>query len=236
MTDISPKSFLAIVLAALVLLAIVKLVDLKSVQVPFFSSFNESPDALDQIDPISQNRTPSSPIDNRSRLENASIVDESLELVDYTVPSCGDGVCDAGETCSTCSDCACSNSSQLCSLGGICVEREVCGDIVCTSLERSTVSCCTDCNCSTGTLCNGNTQACMALVQLTPVKLNESIAAALLLPGLVNYTFYRAYDDYYGDKIVKVIALRCPGNPDFDCEAYVYVDASGRIIGTDHTT
>ncbi len=149
-------------------------------------------------------------------------------------PECGDAICSFGEDCSTCSDCACSDN-ETCSNYGVCLENELCGDAICTAFEAASQNCCSDCGCGENALCNENTQACLAKIFLTPAKLNESIQNALSLPEFGNYTHTASYDDYFEEQVVKVIVLRCPGNPEFHCEAYVYINQNSEIIATEHT-
>lgn len=233
------ETVLILFFVALALLAGVKLLNLDTNMPLYQQSASSGDNGLSN--PFSISRiNDSQPIGNTSLTQVSELAsalnadNESVALVDYIAPVCGDDICDADETCSTCSDCACS-ANQTCSGFGVCVANESCGDSVCTNAERSSRSCCTDCGCGANTLCNQNILACLPLAQLTPAKLNQSIQAALQLPGYGNYTYAGAYDDYYTDKVVKTIVLRCPGNPQFHCEAYVYVDASGTIVGSEHT-
>lgn len=90
-------------------------------------------------------------------------------------PSCGNGICDASETCGSCNaDCKCGVSGR-CEQGmcvtfcgnGVCETSEnyktcssdckresTCGDYVCEELEERI--CCTDCGCESGYTCSNN--------------------------------------------------------------------------------
>lgn len=232
------KNILVVVLLVLIIFAFVKL---SNVQVPSTYRLPEQVqpvfyEAPSQVSP----QNVSVPIAGIARPENqiSTVIADFVNLdqiSDYVESRCGDSVCDASENCESCTDCAC-GGDERCSLGSICVQRELCRDDICTELERNTRSCCSDCNCSASTFCNENSQTCLARVQLTPLKINQSIEHVLSLPQFNRYTFYNVYDDYYENKVVKVIVLRCPGNTNFFCEGYVYLNATGAIIAMDHTT
>lgn len=236
------RDVLVILVAVLVVTAAVKFSNL---QVPLLYEAPASqevetsqvPSSVEQsANNLSQQISPSV-FSNISTLGEYALDENNTEfaIVDYVAAVCGDEICNVNEDCNSCSDCACS-ASERCSDAGVCLARESCGDGVCTSVENSTRSCCTDCGCGQGTLCNENVPACLPIVQLSNATLNQSIAAALSLPEFRNYTFDSSYDDYYQDKVVKVVVLRCPGNPDFDCEGYVYLNSQGQVVGTSHTT
>ncbi len=238
------NSLLVIILLALAALALIKLTNVQQpAYLPTESSKEETIQSPEQISAITQpttkgnkTTTTTEPFSTGPELNTTTGQVVSLdEVPDYVASSCGDAKCNAGENCESCSDCACQNTER-CSTGGICLAKEYCSDNICTELEKKSQSCCSDCKCSVNFLCNENTQACLQIVQVTQAKLNQTIQKALSLPEFVNYTFYETYDAYYNNDVAKVVVLRCPGNPDFDCEAYLYLNASGDVIATDHTT
>ena len=237
------KDFLVIVLAVFVILAAVKVFNLQ-VTIPYYHEpqlqetvVNTAPGSVAQSAGASRAGVSFPQLPDLANFAGKIVAfnnQTAFLLRDYVAPFCGDTICDVGETCTACNDCAC-NTLQVCSAESVCQLKEYCGDSVCTALENATSSCCLDCGCGEGTVCNEKTHTCIGQVRLSESQLNVSISAALSLPDFANYTLYGVFDDYYEHKAVNVVVLRCSGNPDFDCEGYVYIDANGEIIGTGHT-
>ncbi len=229
------REIAVVVLIALVIVAGVKFTNLQ-VSIPIISQEQENGAAPAQQETQQNGSIPPQFLSPNASEERLAIDadNQSLVLTDYVDAECGDGICSVGEDCSSCGDCACGDN-ETCTDYGVCLEKEQCGDAVCTDLERASQTCCADCGCGENTLCNENVHACLPRVFLSPAKLNESIQAALALPEFADYVYTTSYDDYFEEQVVKAIVLRCPGEPQFHCEAYIYVNQNGEIISTEHT-
>lgn len=144
---------------------------------------------------------------------------------------CGDGVCDASESCSACQkDCGCS-SIQFCTSSGVCQEKEVVGDGVCTEKEKAEASC-SDCGCGEESICSQFTDKCIAKVRLSEGKAREVTDA--FLKENPSYRLAGVYDSYVGSKAVKAFSFDC--SEQYYCRVEVLVNSTGDVVGKEKTS
>ncbi len=147
----------------------------------------------------------------------------------FSLPSCGDGSCDADETCSSCkSDCGCS-LTEYCSEVGSCYPKEFYGDGTCTEKEKTSGNDCSDCGCTAGKVCDYQTNTCLNTAGLSQSQI-AAISASFMANSSVNYTSWGYNDEVLEGRPVVVIFLYCPSINGTVCQTVLYVDAQGKIL------
>ncbi len=171
------------------------------------------------IKPISTAFTPSPTTPGIT--PTVSITPSPTIYKNYTM-YCGDGICDPNEGCNTCpQDCRCT-SSQYCADNGVCYQKVLCGDNKCDESEKE--SCCLDCGCKNGNICNDFTGKCQAPITIAQEILNNIIS---------NYSSEGEYigmvDTYSGNESVKELMFNCTTEGEFvaPCEIFVFVYKNG---------
>lgn len=149
-------------------------------------------------------------------------------LFEASVPStavppayCGNGVCDASESCNTCvEDCGCSGS-EVCA-EGLCKIPPSCGGK----------------QCQAGSFCNDFKQTCV-----TPLPIKKDVQTKVIQAYLNKETtldgkpvqYMGAEDSYYGEKTVKILVFDC-STAQLGCRLLALVDEKGNVIEEDRTT
>jgi len=161
--------------------------------------------------------------------EKGLTVEEALAAAE-----CGNGKCEINEDCNTCVfDCGCA-VGEACTSIGICKPKEICGDSVCTDLERSAGSCCDDCGCTAEQVCNKMVHRCQDGSNLTEARA-QSIAESYIASEGISGVITSVANKYYNDKIVKQVKIDCGGGDvDMVCEVVLYVDEFGEIVEVLH--
>ena len=145
---------------------------------------------------------------------------------------CGDGVCDASESCNICpKDCGC-KSGEFCNKeSNVCQQHEVIGDGICTDEEKAQ-GVCIDCGCSGELFCNSYNNKCV-----NPISLSKEQQDKIVSDWESNHAddkFESSSDSYYGDLAVKSIVFDCSSV--YACKTVLSVDETGKIVSEDHTT
>lgn len=149
---------------------------------------------------------------------------------------CGDGICSLTEDCNTCpQDCGCKDE-EYCTPIGVCKNKEVCGDDICSQQEKDTGSCCEDCGCLTGKLCNKINHKCQDSIIISEDIINKTIQDYLLNKNLTG-TITKITDSYYKENSVKTISIDCKtSEANYPCEIILFVDKDGNIVDEMRTT
>ncbi|MBU4242108.1 MAG: hypothetical protein KKF52_02645 [Nanoarchaeota archaeon] len=142
---------------------------------------------------------------------------------------CGDGTCTLTEDCRTCpSDCACS-SDESCDSFGVC-RKAVCGDEICSEEEKSSNSCCEDCGCEDGKICNKVIQKCQEKIEVNE-EIIENIVNKYLSENKIEGKIKKTIDAYYKEQIIKKVTIDC-GKKElpYPCEIILFINEKGEIV------
>ncbi len=188
---------------------------------------------------FSQQKTIPAPNATPQGASNASGLpfEEVVQGEVFQLAFCGDGECDANESCNNCvADCGCGSSQYCHEEIGACYEQEACGDGRCTEIELGNAICCGDCGCLDAEVCSGYSQKC--LQKATVPEQNISIITRAYLANNTKDKLVGVFDSYYGDVAVKDVVFDCTATmpQGFPCRSILVVAGNGTIIGYAHTT
>lgn len=146
--------------------------------------------------------------------------------------SCGNGVCDLSESCSSCqADCGC-RSGEYCDTAGVCT-IPTCGDGQCSD-EEKVAGCCEDCGgCSETSFCNKGTHQCTQKAAIPEADLKE-IAEGYLAENGESGKVGGITDNFYNGKVVKVVFIdQTTEGSSFASGKYLFISEDGTVIGED---
>lgn len=110
--------------------------------------------------------------------------------------------------------------------------QQFCGDSQCSNSEKTRGNCCSDCDCSTGKVCNVEKLTCQTAVS----PLSEQNALSIvnnfkeINPAYANYSLNYTYDSTMRNESVKVIVLQCTPDPGFACQYFLVINKEGKIV------
>ena len=147
---------------------------------------------------------------------------------------CGNGFADASERCDTCpADYWCGAGEYCDNETGLCGKKEVCGDDNCTAAENRSRSCCGDCGCAGGLLCNEATMRCQQ-----PANIPDHVMDAVLddyLARHANYSLANVFDTFYAGVPVKAASFDCAHEYPA-CRTVLFIAANGTVLEEARTT
>lgn len=182
---------------------------------------------------------PASGLQDSGKLSGISESESSLPQASSTAGSrartrsqlafCGDGFCDADESCFSCTaDCGCSGKAY-CASSGVCKPAEFCGDNVCTQTEKQNANCCGDCGCGEGQACDFSGNACLNSPQLDQTRLKKTLEEFAGKSGK-NYTSYNLVQSVVNGKVVNTVIFHCETTGKFVCAAKLELNETGDIV------
>ncbi|OIO27766.1 hypothetical protein COX86_03220 [Candidatus Micrarchaeota archaeon CG_4_10_14_0_2_um_filter_60_11] len=150
---------------------------------------------------------------------------------------CGDGSCDAPENCASCaSDCACGSRDQCNLTTGTCRARDACGDGVCSTLEGEGFSCCVDCGCTGGRLCDRYDNACVETEGLASDDAASQAALGYFAANATHqYNVSLVLPYAFAGDLFKLVILDCVNVTEYACQAWVTVNSTGSVVSVSHT-
>ena len=221
------------VFALLALLAFIVIYEFNQFVLPVLRG-GEAASAIPQSNQIKTYSSPApgaeaSGIEVAGAGENTEIGRGAEELIKLDV--CGNGVCEEVESCGSCAaDCGC-KAGQYCSGSAICRPRELCGDGACTQEEKNSANCCSDCGCGLASACNFESNKCIREPEISESKIFEVISTLSASEG-VQYSVSSTHSEVLEGIPIMVISLRCPSKGGVPCGKIVYLDLSGKIVGS----
>jgi hypothetical protein len=126
-------------------------------------------------------------------------------------------------------DCGC-KADEYCDEIGICRKINVCGDGICSPEENRNQSCCEDCGCPPGKICNKYIQSCQDKATISEQEVMR-IVDDYMTKNQIKGVVVEIADAYYKDKIVKRVYIDCKTRDmPFPCCVILYINDEGEIL------
>lgn len=140
--------------------------------------------------------------------------------------SCGNGVCDEWETCSSCAaDCGCAEGYSC--IEEQCINPEARGNGICTDAKKKSRFYCMDCGCDASSLCNEGPGSCVQKLVLSDAAFNATLSSYLSAHPLE--TVVSVDDELSGGKPVRAVYLSCGQGNETECSVKLVVNATPAI-------
>jgi len=152
----------------------------------------------------------------------------NAQFINQEKKGCGDGICGIDEGCNDCpQDCGCAKGETCSQTNGVCYGKEVCGDGICTTLEKSSNLCCSDCACAGGEVCNTYLESCQRVFEISDGQLS---AVKQKYPY---YNLTSIQNGYYYDLPAKILSFDCTRESFAPCGVAVTLLENGSIVTED---